>query len=160
VEADETFVGSKPGFKRRKGVTHKMKVLSLVECGDSVRSVRIPSLSRSGIEQIIRQNVYLDSRLMPDTVAYYRKSMLGFAGHETVNHMQDEYLRGEVYTNTLEGYFSLFKRGMRATISIALRSICTAIWRNLISGIMVGLRWASTMKQEPTAHLLVSSESA
>jgi hypothetical protein len=39
--------------------------------------------------------------------------MLGFAGHEMVNHEQDEYVRGEVYTNTLEGYFSLFKRGMR-----------------------------------------------
>ena len=112
VEADETFVGSKPGFKRRRGATHKMKVLSLVERGGNVRSVRIPNLSRHGIEQIIRENVSLDSRLMTDTAAYYRKPMLGFAGHETVNHLQDEYVRGEVYTNTLEGYFSLFKRGM------------------------------------------------
>ena len=113
VEADETFVGSKPGFKRRKGVTHKMKVLSLVERGGSVRSVRIPNLSRSGIEQIIRANVDTDSRLITDSAAYYRKALLGFAGHETVNHLKDEYVRGEVYTNTLEGYFSLFKRGMR-----------------------------------------------
>ena len=113
VEADETFVGSKPGFKRRHGVTHKMKVLSLVERGGSVRSVRIPNLSRSGIEQIIRENVDLESRIMTDTAAYYRKPLLGFAGHETVNHLQEEYVRGEVYTNTLEGYFSLFKRGMR-----------------------------------------------
>ena len=113
VEADETFVGSKPGFKRRKGVTHKMKVLSLVERGGSVRSVRIPNLSRSGIEQIIRENVHLDSRLMTDTAAYYRRPLEGFAGHETVNHLQEEYVRGEAYTNTLEGYFSLFKRGMR-----------------------------------------------
>ena len=113
VEADETFVGSKPGFKRRKGVTHKMKVLSLVERGGSVRSVRIPNLSRSGIEQIIRENVHLDSRLMTDTAAYYRRLLEGFAGHETVNHLQEEYVRGEVYTNTLEGYFSLFKRDMR-----------------------------------------------
>jgi ISXO2-like transposase domain len=85
VEADETFVGSKPGIKCRKGVTHKMKVLSLVERGVSVRSIRIPKLSRSGIEKIIRENVHLDSRLMTDTAAYYRKPMLGFAGHETVN---------------------------------------------------------------------------
>jgi transposase-like protein len=113
VEADETFVGSKPGFKRRRGVTHKMKVLSLVERGGSVRSVRVPNLSRSGIEKIIRENVDLESRIMTDTAAYYRKPLLGFAGHETVNHLQEEYVRGEVYTNTLEGYFSLFKRGMR-----------------------------------------------
>jgi transposase-like protein len=70
VEADETFVGSKPGFKRRKGVTHKMKVLSLVERGGSIRSVRIPNLSRQGIEKIIRDNVDPDSRLMTDTAAY------------------------------------------------------------------------------------------
>jgi ISXO2-like transposase domain len=89
-----------------------MKVLSLVERGGSVRSVRIPSLSRSGIEQIIRENVHLDSPLMTDAAPYYRKPIQGFAGHETVNHMQDEYVRGEVYTNTLEGYFSLFMRGI------------------------------------------------
>jgi transposase-like protein len=113
VEADETFVGMKIGFKRSRGAVHKMKILSLVERGGSVKSVRIPLLSRSGIEKIIRENVHPDSRIMTDTAAYYRKPLLGFAGHETVNHMKDEYVRGEVYTNTLEGYFSLFKRGMR-----------------------------------------------
>jgi transposase-like protein len=113
VEADETFVGMKIGFKRSRGAVHKMKILSLVERGGSVKSVRIPMLSRSGIEKIIRENVHPDSRIMTDTAAYYRKPLLGFAGHEKVNHEQDEYVRGEVYTNTLEGFFSLFKRGMR-----------------------------------------------
>lgn len=113
VEADETFVGMKIGFKRSRGAVHKMKILSLVERGGSVKSVRIPVLSRTGIEKIIRENVHPDSRIMTDTAAYYRKPLLGFAGHETVNHEKDEYVRGEVYTNTLEGFFSLFKRGMR-----------------------------------------------
>jgi transposase-like protein len=113
VEADETFVGMKVGFKRSRGAVHKMKVLSLVERGGSVRSQRLAVLSRSGIEQAIRDNVHPDSRIMTDTAAYYRKPLLGFAGHEKVNHEQDEYVRGEAYTNTLEGYFSLFKRGMR-----------------------------------------------
>ena len=113
VEADETFVGTKPGFKRQRGVTHKMKVLSLVERGGAIRSFRIPMLSRKGIEQIIRENVHPASRIMTDTAAYYRKPLLGFQGHETVNHEQEEYVRGEVYTNTLEGFFSVFKRGMR-----------------------------------------------
>ena len=113
VEADETFVLKKPGFKRQRGTAHKMKVLSLVERGGNVRSFRLKVLSRSGIEQIIRENVHIDSRIMTDTAAYYRKPLLGFAGHETVNHEQDEYVRGEAYTNTLEGFFSLFKRGMR-----------------------------------------------
>jgi transposase-like protein len=113
VEADETFVGMKIGFKRSRGAVHKMKVLSLVERGGSVRSQRLAVLSRSGIEQAIRDNVHPESRIMTDTAAYYRKPLLGFAGHEKVNHEQDEYVRGEAYTNTLEGYFSLFKRGMR-----------------------------------------------
>ena len=113
VEADETFVGMKIGFKRSRGAVHKMKVLSLVERGGHIRSQRLAMLSRSGIEQAIRENVHLESRIMTDTAAYYRKPLLGFAGHEKVNHEQDEYVRGEVYTNTLEGYFSLFKRGMR-----------------------------------------------
>ena len=113
VEADETFVGMKVGFKRTRGAVHKMKVLSLVERGGHIRSQRLAMLSRSGIEQAIRENVHPESRIMTDTAAYYRKPLLGFAGHEKVNHEQDEYVRGEAYTNTLEGYFSLFKRGMR-----------------------------------------------
>lgn len=113
VEADETFVGMKIGFKRSRGAVHKMKVLSLVERGGHIRSQRLAMLSRVGIEQAIRENVHPESRIMTDTAAYYRKPLLGFAGHEKVNHEQDEYVRGEAYTNTLEGYFSLFKRGMR-----------------------------------------------
>ena len=70
-------------------------------------------LSRSGIEQIIRDNVHVESRIMTDTAAYYRRPLDGFTGHETVNHEKDEYVRGEVFTNTLEGFFSIFKRGMK-----------------------------------------------
>ena len=113
VEADETFVGTKIGFKRTRGAVHKMKVLSLVERGGNIRSFRLPMLSRIGIEKIIRDNVHPDSRIMTDTAAYYRNPLVGFLGHETVNHEQDEYVRGEAYTNTLEGFFSIFKRGMR-----------------------------------------------
>lgn len=113
VEADETFIGNKKGFKVRAGVTHKFKVLSLLERGGSVRSVRIPNLNRGTIEKVVRENVALESRMMTDTAAYYRQPLAGFASHETVNHFQEEYVRGEVYTNTLEGYFSLFKRGMK-----------------------------------------------
>ncbi len=54
VEADETVLSSKPRFKRRRGVTQKMNMLSIVTRGGSVRSVHIPNLSRSGIEQIIQ----------------------------------------------------------------------------------------------------------
>lgn len=112
VESDETFVGNKIGFRRTPGAVHKMKVHSLVERQGNVRSVRIPMLSRDGIEKIVRENVHPESRIMTDTAPYYRKALPGFAGHETVNHMAGEYVRGDVHTNTLEGFYSLFKRGM------------------------------------------------
>lgn len=113
VEADETFIGQKEGFKVRRSPGHKMKVLSLVERGGHVRSSRLATISREGILEAIRNNVHRESRIMTDTAAYYTKSIEGFAGHETVNHSIDEYVRGEAHTNTLEGYFSIFKRGMK-----------------------------------------------
>ena len=122
VEADETYHGkretprkrkSKPTRGGKQGGAEKRVIVGLVERGGHVRSQRLAMLSRSGIEQAIRDNVHPESRIMTDTAPYYRKDLLGFAGHEKVNHLKDEYVRGEAYTNTLEGYFSLFKRGMR-----------------------------------------------
>ncbi len=113
VEADETFIGKKIGFTKGTAWGHKMKVLSLVERGGTVRSSRLANLSRIGIEEAIRANVHIESRLMTDKAAYYKKPLKGFAGHETVDHGRDEYVRGEAHTNTLEGYFSVFKRGMK-----------------------------------------------
>ena len=113
VEADETFIGNKIGFTKGPAWGHKMKVLSLVERGGKVRSSRLANLSRIGIEQTIRENVHIDSRLMTDSASHYKKPMAGFVSHETVDHSVNEYVRGEVNTNTLEGYFSVFKRGMK-----------------------------------------------
>ena len=113
VEADETFIGRKKGFPKRPGVGHKMAVMSLVERGGPVRSAVLDTVNRVDIERIIRKNVKQDSRLMTDTAPYYKRGNLGTDQHEMVNHYADEYVRGDVYTNTLEGYFSIFKRGMK-----------------------------------------------
>jgi transposase-like protein len=116
VEADETFIGRKKGFpKRRGGGGHKLVVVSLVERGGAVRSTVIDAVSRPDIERIVRQNVDRESRLMTDEAAYYGTIGKGFAGHEAVNHSAGEYVRGDVHTNTLEGYYSVFKRGMKGT---------------------------------------------
>jgi ISXO2-like transposase domain len=77
VESDETFVGWKIGFKRSQGAVHKMKVHSLVERGGKVRSVRIPMLSRKGLEQVIRENVAPESRVMTDA-AVLPQAPVGF----------------------------------------------------------------------------------
>ena len=50
---------------------------------------------------------------MIDEAPYYPRIGRHFAGHESVNHSADEWARGEAHTNTLEGFFALFKRGMR-----------------------------------------------
>lgn len=114
VEADETYIGRKKGWKKpRSGFGHTMKVMSLVERGGPVRSTVLDSVNRVDVERIIRKNLRHDTRLMTDSAAYYKRGNLGTAQHEMVNHDIEEYVRGDVHTNTLEGYFSIFKRGMK-----------------------------------------------
>jgi transposase-like protein len=113
VEADETFFVNKKGFEKKSGVGHKMVVVSLLERGGPVRSTVIDSVSRPDVEHIIRQNVHRESRLMTDTAGYYRRGALGTDSHEMVDHSIGEYGRGDVHVNSLEGYFSVFKRGMK-----------------------------------------------
>lgn len=111
VEADETFIGNRKGAKKTHGYRHKMKVLSLVERGGEVRSRVLKTLGQPEISQIIKRNVHRETRLMTDSAPYYRKGV-GIERHELVNH-DIEYVRGDVHTNTLEGYYSIFKRGMK-----------------------------------------------
>jgi transposase-like protein len=113
VEADETFFVNKKGFPVQSGVGHKMAVVSLVERGGPIRSTVIDAVSRPDVERIICQNVHRESRLMTDTAGYCRRGQLGPDQHEMVDHSIGEYVRGDVHTNTLEGYYSIFKRGMK-----------------------------------------------
>ncbi len=77
VETDETFIVNKIGFAKRPAWGHKMKVLSLVERGGSIRSTRLANLSRTGIEQTIRENVHTDSRIMTDTASHRLEGVVG-----------------------------------------------------------------------------------
>jgi transposase-like protein len=115
VEVDETYIGRKEGHSTpRGGVGHKMKVLSLVERGGTVRSVVFDRTSADEIIPIVKANVSAEAHIMTDDHAIYRHSLKPhFADHSIVRHQLDEYVRGEAYTNTVEGYFSIFKRGMR-----------------------------------------------
>jgi hypothetical protein len=61
----------------------------------------------------VRENISRESRVFTDESQLYTGSDTHFAGHESVKHSRKEYVRGEVHTNTVEGYFSIFKRGMR-----------------------------------------------
>jgi transposase-like protein len=130
VEADETYFGSIPEAKQPKFKTsgkpfskrqparaahNKQTVIALVERGGSVRSFSVPGAYLDQVIGIVRDNIDRESRLHTDESKLYHRVGKEFAAHETVNHTNKEYARGDVTTNTVEGYFSVFKRGMRGT---------------------------------------------
>jgi transposase-like protein len=114
VEVDETFIGRKKGVPVRHGYEHKNKVLSLVDRESGrARSMVVDDLKTSTVAPIVRENVAKEARLMTDEARHYVKVGREFADHQRVYHSAGEYGRGEAHTNTIEGYFSIFKRGMK-----------------------------------------------
>lgn len=119
VEVDETFIGHdhniKPRWERRgRGYHHKNKVLSLVDrTTGQARSVVIDDMKATTIAPIVRANLAREARLMTDEFAAYLTVGKEFAEHGIVRHMRKEYAVGDRYTNTVEGFFSIFKRGMK-----------------------------------------------
>jgi transposase-like protein len=122
VEVDETVIGRIEGAPTR--IRAKMGwgswrniALTLVERGGSARSFHIDGTTLATLLPIIRANVRRDSHLMTDAAPYYKMVGKEFASHGRVEHAQDEYVRYEgervIHTNTVEGYYSIFKRGMR-----------------------------------------------
>lgn len=116
VEADETFIGREPGKEVRRAFHHKVKVLSLVdrETGQA-RSVVVDDLKPATVAPILRENIAKEARLMTDEASRYLAVGQEFAEHGVVKHKADEHVRGDAYTNTVEGYFSVFKRGTKGT---------------------------------------------
>jgi transposase-like protein len=113
VEADETYIGKKEGAKPGRGYAHKRTVVALVERGGEVRSFHVDTATVATVTPILRMNASRESRLMTDEAGIYMALGKEFAGHESVNHSAEEYVRGDAHTNTIEGYFSIFKRGMK-----------------------------------------------
>lgn len=113
VEADETYIGRKPGTKVRRGHGHKNAVFSLVERKGSVRSFHVPNVTADTLKKKLLAHVSKKAKLMTDDAKQYIKLGKAFASHESVNHSAEEYVRGNVHTNTIEGFFSIFKRGMK-----------------------------------------------
>jgi transposase-like protein len=113
VEADETYYGNKPGMKRKHmGSKHKHPILSLVERGGAVRSFHMPVCNQATVYKVILQNVEREkTKFNTDTAPMHKRKDV-FPNHETVDHSKDEYARGDATTNTVEGFFSIFKRGM------------------------------------------------
>jgi len=115
VEVDETFIGNAKEKKpNARGYQHKHKVLSLVDRRTGrARSMVVDSLSAKAIVPILRENISDEARIMTDEAPQYRRLGAEFFGHSVVMHTAGEYVRGDVHTNTIEGFFSIFKRGMK-----------------------------------------------
>lgn len=118
VEIDETFIGREPDTEIKQAFHHKMKVLSLVERRAGVSQPRARSFVVDGVTQaeimpIVWENVLAESSIMTDEATQYRHAGRYFWKHEKVTHTAGEYVRGAAHTNTVEGFFSIFKRGMK-----------------------------------------------
>ncbi|MBP7065433.1 MAG: IS1595 family transposase [Ferrovibrio sp.] len=103
------------GWAGEQGTGAKMKVLTLVERNGRARSMKAERIRAKQARDFILENADTKSRLVTDEARMYPRIGKEFASHETVNHSRKEYARGDVTTNTVEGYFSVFKRGMRGT---------------------------------------------
>jgi len=108
VEADDMEMGRSPKTRKRPGGRKaNVKVLSLVERGGKIRSVMI---DHRGIGPLLYEHFDRKSRLVTDSAPVFKHT--GAASHGAVDHSKFEWARGDVHTNTLEGFFSIFKRGI------------------------------------------------
>ncbi len=129
VEADETYHGKKSvenrttkttrgtEYKRARGskaVGHanKRPIVALVERGGNARVFHVGTADKETVARIVRDNVAPDTRLHTDESRLYKGADQSFLTHETVTHSRGEYVRGDVHTNSAEGFFGVFKKGM------------------------------------------------
>lgn len=125
VEADETYHGKRETPRKRnkystpptrggkQGGAEKRVIVGLVERGGRVRTFHVQSATRDSVRELLVKNVSRKSVLHTDESPIYTKTGKEFAGHATVIHSKNEYVRGNVHTNTVENVWSVFKRGMK-----------------------------------------------
>ena len=122
VEVDETFIGNdrdvKPkGEKKGRGYAHKHKVLSLIDRDTGrQRSMVVDSLKAADLTPILKDNIAAEAIVMTDEASQYRQLGAYFAGHGYTRHGAGQYVDyadPTIHTNTIEGAFSIFKRGMK-----------------------------------------------
>ena len=127
VEADETYFGKKenpvpskkregrPYLKGGQGPAGKRAILGLIERNGEVRSFHVAQATKVNVAELVTKNVKHESVLYTDESRLYSDMKHVFVKHDSVAHSHDEYVRGEVHSNTIESYFSIFKRGMKGT---------------------------------------------
>jgi transposase-like protein len=115
IEADECYIGGKRKSGKRGRPApgdSKAAVFALVQRGGKVRAMPIERVTAENLHAVLKENVHKSARVMTDDLNAYQGLDEHFASHETVNHTRKEYARGDVTTNTVEGFFGLLKRGV------------------------------------------------
>ena len=120
VEVDETYIGGKARnrVKRYRQPStggrpkDKAPVVALVERDGRVRSERVANVTSKELHGAIHRHVDREARIITDSFSSYRGLYRDFAGHEMINHADDEWVRGDVHTNTVESFFAILKRGI------------------------------------------------
>jgi transposase-like protein len=124
VEVDETYQGNveiTKTPKRARAVPYtksgkagqKRAIVALVERGGKVRAFHASRADAETVAKIVNENIARESKLFTDESRLYEKVGKTFAEHSTVHHSAKEFVRGEIHTNTIEGFFSIFKNGIR-----------------------------------------------
>ena len=123
VEADETYWGNEEGkakrtkYGRKAGAPSMNKIVTLVERGGKARSFHVPDVTGENLKRVLYDQIDRETHVMTDSSPRYnqvkRENMFG--AYDQVNHSQGEYVRGIAHTNTVEGYFSILKRGLIGT---------------------------------------------
>lgn len=112
IECDETYVGGKAKGKRGRGAENKTPVFSLVERNGNVHSKVVDRVTGKNLKGILKEKVDRKATIMTDDFKSYIGLKNDFVKHEIIKHSQKEYVRGNVHTNTVAGYFSILKRGL------------------------------------------------
>lgn len=142
VRTDGTpFLHSKSG----RGPSGKRAIVSLVERDGNVRSFHVDHANAATVRDVLVRNVSRESRLHTDESRRYTETGKEFANHETINHRSGEYARGDVTTNSVEGFFSIFKRGMQGIYQHCAEKHLHAISASSIS--------ATTPARSPMANV-------
>ncbi len=121
VECDETYIGGKAKNMHKsvreqkiqgRGAVGKAPVVTLVQRDGNVRSQYMEQVTEANLKEVMKKHIHPSANIMSDEAAAYKNIGPLFASHESVNHSQDEYVRGNAHVNTAESVHSLVKRGV------------------------------------------------
>ena len=113
IEADETYVGGKARGRKHTGRgTTKAPVAALVQRDGTVKSRHVANVTGQNLKKFIGENVDKSATVMTDGFKSYKGLDKQYARHGVIRHDLKQYVKGDIHTNTIEGYFSILKRGI------------------------------------------------